>query len=60
MTAEICEFDIKNLWIILPPRNIQDKIALNFINTLNKIIQLEIDLRKEKNELKRTLNVVIR
>jgi len=60
MTAEIYEFDIKNLWIILPPRNIQDKIALNFINTLNKIIQLEIDLRKEKNELKRTLNEVIR
>jgi len=60
MTAEIYEFDIKNLWIILPSRNIQDKIALNFINTLNKIIQLEIDLRKEKNELKRTLNKVIR
>jgi len=60
MTAEIYEFDIKNLWIILPPRNIQDKIALNFINTLNKIIQLEIDLRKEKNKLKRTLNKVIR
>ena len=59
MTAEIYEFDIKNIWIILPPKNIQNKIAENFINTLNEIIKLESNLNQKKIELKRCLNEVI-
>jgi restriction endonuclease S subunit len=44
MTAEVYEFDIKNILVIVPPEKKQEEIANTFIRNREKIMGLKKQL----------------
>ncbi|RLI77962.1 hypothetical protein DRP04_10650 [Archaeoglobales archaeon] len=59
MTAEIYEFDLKNLLVIVPPKDEQDRIAENFLKTLAEIFKLKDELRLCKEKLTHEFNKIL-
>lgn len=58
MTAEIYEFDVKNILVILPPKDLQDSIANQFLKSFNDFLELHEQLSKKKQELRSAINLI--
>lgn len=51
MTAEIYEFDIKNIFIIVPPKLEQKKIAKEFLKEVKDYFKFTEEVKKTKENL---------
>ena len=60
MTAEIYEFDIKYLWIILPKdRRLQDRVSEQLSHNLADLMDLEASVFRKKKEIAEAIDIVL-
>ena len=55
MTAEIYEFDVKNMYVARPSRDIQNKIAQSYVKLKEEYNKLQDDVDATRNKIRELL-----